>query len=604
MPRKDREKAARFRAAFFSRIAFPQNGLSSTWPVVLNPKPSPAIVTQDAARRLPRWALLLLCVAYVIPGYVGREPWKNADIASFGYMLALLDAGSWREWLQPSMMGLVPDNGALLPYWLGAWAMQALMPLGLAPEIAARVPYLLMLASTLVATWYAVYHLARDPSAQPVAFAFGGEAEPVDYARALADGSLLALVATLGLAQFSHETTPALAQLFFGTLVFYGLAALPTRPLAPFIALLVGLPGLTLSGAPAMAMIYAGLGLLALGLPGAAPAHGAARLRALLQLLALVGLCLALALALDLFRWRIAPWRTSGAEWSSLARLFLWFTWPAWPFVLWTLWRWRRQLLSLRQQRHLGLPLAIASVPLLGTLLTLAGDRALLLALPALAALAALALPTFSRSVSALIDWFTVLFFTGWTLVIWVVWVAMETGVPAKPAANVARLAPGFDPVFQWPAFVAALLGTLAWFALARWRTGRHRTALWKSMVLPAAGTASCWLLLMTLWLPALDYGRSYAPQMREVRALIGDASCVEVHGLTEAQVAAVRFHGGWLTVPARGPVACPWLLVDVDAQSSLTASVSMTDWREVGQVRRPTDRNETLYVLRRVGRP
>ena len=604
MPRKDREKAARFRAAFFSRIAFPQNGLSSTWPVVLNPKPSPAIVTQDAARRLPRWALLLLCIAYVIPGYVGREPWKNADIASFGYMLALLDAGSWREWLQPSMMGLVPDNGALLPYWLGAWAMQALMPLGLAPEIAARVPYLLMLAGTLVATWYAVYHLARDPSAQPVAFAFGGEAEPVDYARALADGSLLALVATLGLAQFSHETTPALAQLFFGTLVFYGLAALPTRPLAPFIALLVGLPGLTLSGAPAMAMIYAGLGLLALALPGAAPAHGAARLRALLQLLALVGLCLALALALDLFRWRIAPWRTSGAEWSSLARLFLWFTWPAWPFVLWTLWRWRRQLLSLRQQRHLGLPLAIASVPLLGTLLTLAGDRALLLALPALAALAALALPTFSRSVSALIDWFTVLFFTGWTLVIWVVWVAMETGVPAKPAANVARLAPGFDPVFQWPAFVAALLGTLAWFALARWRTGRHRTALWKSMVLPAAGTASCWLLLMTLWLPALDYGRSYAPQMREVRALIGDASCVEVHGLTEAQVAAVRFHGGWLTVPARGPVACPWLLVDVDAQSSLTASVSMTDWREVGQVRRPTDRNETLYVLRRVGRP
>ena len=160
----------------------------------MNPKPSPAIVTQDAARRLPRWALLLLCIAYVIPGYVGREPWKNADIASFGYMLALLDAGSWREWLQPSMMGLVPDNGALLPYWLGAWAMQALMPLGLAPEIAARVPYLLMLAGTLVATWYAVYHLARDPSAQPVAFAFGGEAEPVDYARALADGSLLASV--------------------------------------------------------------------------------------------------------------------------------------------------------------------------------------------------------------------------------------------------------------------------------------------------------------------------------------------------------------------------------------------------------------------------
>ena len=40
-------------------------------------------------RRLPRWALWLLCVAYVVPGYVGRDPWKNADVAAFGVMLDL-----------------------------------------------------------------------------------------------------------------------------------------------------------------------------------------------------------------------------------------------------------------------------------------------------------------------------------------------------------------------------------------------------------------------------------------------------------------------------------------------------------------------------------
>ena len=281
--------------------------------------------------------------------------------------------------------------------------------------------------------------------------------------------------------------------------------------------------------------------------------------------------------------------------------MLLWFTWPVWPLVLWTLWRWRRQLPALRQQRHLGLPLLIASVPLLGAVATMAGDRALLLALPALAALAAFALPTFSRSAAALIDWFTVLFFTGWAIVIWVVWVAMETGVPAKPAANVARLAPGFEPVFQWPAFVAAIAGTLAWIALARWRTGRHRTALWKSLVLPAAGATLCWLLLMTLWLPALDYGRSFAPQMREVRALVGDAPCVEVHGLGTPQVAAVRFHGGWAPTPARGPVQCPWLLVDVDAQASLPATVNLSHWRLEARVRRPTDDNESLMVFRRM---
>lgn len=569
----------------------------------MNAQPSPAIVTQDAARRLPRWALLLLCLAYVVPGYIGRDPWKNADLASFGYMLELAGTRTWADWLHPTLMGTPADTSALLPYWLGAWAMQ-LAPSWMASDFVVRIPFALMLAGTLAATWYAVYSLARHPAAQPVAFAFGGEAEPADYARALADGSLLALIATLGLAQFSHETTPALAQLFFGTLVFFGLAALPYRPLAAPLSVLIGLPGLALSGAPVTALIYGGWGLMALFAPGRPEADAAVLRRALLSLAAAVLVSLALAWGLDLFRWQIAPWRTRWSDWRSLGQLFLWFTWPVWPLVLWTLWRWRRQLVGLRQQRHLGLPLMIASVPLVSTVATMAGDRALLLALPALAALAAFALPTFKRSAASLIDWFTVLFFTGWAVVIWVVWVAMETGVPAKPAANVARLAPGFEPVFQWPAFVAALLATLAWFGLARWRTGRHRTALWKSLVLPAAGATLCWLLLMTLWLPALNYGRSYAPQMRELRQLIGDTPCIEVHGLSSPQVAAVRFHGGWTPTPARGPVNCPWLLVDVEAQASLSATVDLRQWRALGQVRRPTDSNETLLVFRRIGAP
>ena len=85
------------------------------------------------------------------------------------------------------------------------------------------------------------------------------------------------------------------------------------------------------------------------------------------------------------------------------------------------------------------------------TLLTSASDRGLLLALPALAALAAFALPTLKRSVSALIDWFTLLFFTVCGITIWVIWIALQTGVPRQPAANVARLAPGFEHSFSCP---------------------------------------------------------------------------------------------------------------------------------------------------------
>jgi hypothetical protein len=64
---------------------------------------------------------------------------------------------------------------------------------------------------------------------------------------------------------------------------------------------------------------------------------------------------------------------------------------------------------------------------------------------------------------------------------------AMQTGVPAKPAANIAAAGAGLRAEFSWLALAAGLAGTLAWIWLVRWRTGRHREALWKSLVLPPA---------------------------------------------------------------------------------------------------------------------
>jgi len=560
--------------------------------------PTPAIVAQDAVRRLPRWALAAVCLVYVLPGYIGRAPWKNADIISFGYMQALANA-PWSAWLHPTLDGVPPDSGALLPFWLGALALQW-APGWMAPDFAVRIPFILLLGLTLAATWYATYHLAQHRGAQPVAFAFGGEASPIEYARALADASLLALVATLGLAQLSHETTPALAQLACAALIYFGLAALRQRAWPAWAALAVGLPGLALSGAASTALIWAFLALLGLLVAPREEIAPGPRLRALLLLAPIVAACAALTALLGLARWSIAlPLHLS--EWRTLARLFLWFTWPVWPLALWTLWRWRRQLLQMRSHRHLGLPVAMAFVPIVTTVLTHASDRALLIALPALATLAAFALPTFKRGAAAFIDWFTVLFFTGWAIAIWVMWLSLQTGIPAKPAANVARLAPGFVPTFQWYTLAAALAGTLAWIALARWRTGRHRTALWKSLVLPAAGATLCWLLLTTLLLPGFDYARSTAPQMEKIQRIIGQPQCVNTLGLGAPQRIGARFHGGWQTVPlGPGAPSCPWLLVGANYKAAFEATPHASNWTPRQGVGHPTDANDTLLIYRR----
>ena len=220
---------------------------------------SPAIVAQKSVAQLPRWALLLLCLAYVLPGFVGRQPWKNADIEAFGFMLSLARPleGTSVSWLQPMLAGQLEPSLSLLHTWLGAAAIR-LAPVGWEAG-AARLPFMAMLVLTLLATWRGVFALARTREAQPVAFAFGGEASPKDYARTLADAGLLALIACLGLARMSHEITPLLAQLAWVSLVFYGVAVVVAHPGRSLLAFSLGLAGLTLSGAPSLALIL-GLG--------------------------------------------------------------------------------------------------------------------------------------------------------------------------------------------------------------------------------------------------------------------------------------------------------------------------------------------------------
>ncbi|WP_457278652.1 hypothetical protein [Polaromonas sp. P5_D5] len=573
-------------------------------------KPSPAIIAQSAVRRLPRLALLLFCAAYALPGFLGRGPWKNEDIAAFGVMRELASMAG--NWLRPQLLGQVTEFDALVPYWLGAAAIKVFPFLD--PAWAVRIPFVGLLVLTMLATWYAVYYLARSPQAQPVAFAFGGEASPVDYARAIADTALLALIASLGLAQLSHETTPALAQLGFTALAFYAMAASPYRPatkiLGPAFGLLVGLAGLALSGAPTLALLIGMGGALVEWTHmrwGTGQSDPAARQQSWHWVLLITGITLLVALlayGLNLWRWRIhlpgADGQSALKDWRSLGRLLLWFTWPAWPLAMWTLYRWRRQLAS----RHVALPLWFAAMAVAATLTTTASDRSLLLSLPPLAALAAFALPTLKRSVASLIDWFTLLFFTGCGIIIWVVWIAMQTGVPRQPAANVAKLAPGFEPSFSWLAFLAALLATLAWAWLVKWRAGAQRAAIWKSLVLPAGGATLCWLLLMTLWLPLLDYARSLAPLSRQIANLVDKSACVEIYGVGSAQAAALQYHGGLELRQAGTQASCPYLIVDVEAQPTLSRVVNLPDWAFQATVRRPTDKTENVLLFKRVGLP
>ncbi len=525
--------------------------------------------------------------AYLLPGVFGRDPWRNADLAAFGQMAAIAEGRS--GWLTPTLGGVAGD-AALLPHWWGAGFIALLAPLVDAP-LAARLGFTLLLALVLVLTWAATYHLALTDAAQPLPFAFGGEADPVAYARAVADAAALALMATLGLLRLGHETTPELAQLAAVALFAYALASAPFRRWQPRGAVMLSLPLLAGSGAPTIALVMGLGGALVCWRSSYGPVQAFTR-----WVLAATAAAAVLALLLGAWRWRLtAP---VAQDFFTVPRQWLWFMWPAWPLALWTLWRWRNYLTN----RHLSVPLVVVLTALLANLAMAGSDRALMLGLPGLAMLAAFALPTLKRSASAAIDWFSMFFFTGGAIAIWVIYSAMQTGAPAKTASNIAKLAPDFVPLYSPLALGLALLGTLAWLWLLRWRTGRHREALWKSLVLPAGGVALCWLLTMTLLLPPLDYALSNRPLAQRIASVVPPGACIAAPGATPTMVATLEYLGRW-QVDARPQASradCPYLL-RVTRSRHLAP---LPGWEAIADLRRPTERGERTLVYRRAGTP
>ena len=195
-----------------------------------------------------------------------------------------------------------------------------------------------------------------------------------------------------------------------------------TQIIGPALGLLIGLAGLALSGAPTLALLLGVGGTLVEWMHSALGQPGDARRRS--QQAALLALGAAdrrhhagrfaaefwtgpVALAHSAARHATAsrPGMT-GKAWAACCCGLPGRPgpWPcgrcgagagSWPAAMWRCrcglpaWRWPRR-----------------SPPT-------ASDRSLLLSLPPLAALAAFALPTLKRSVASLIDWFTLLFFTG-----------------------------------------------------------------------------------------------------------------------------------------------------------------------------------------------
>ena len=178
----------------------------------------------------------------------------------------------------------------------------------------------------------------------------------------------------------------------------------------------------------------------------------------------------------------------------------------------------------------------------------------------------------------------------------------MLTGIPPQPASNVMRLAPGFGYTFSIVALCIAIATSGAWAYLVHWRVGRHRSVIWKSLALPAGGATLCWVLLMTLWLPLLDYTQSYQPLVKQVQEVISNNECIQTHQLPQDVEAALRWYGQYDIQKESENSKCNWMLARSEPHHIAPMNISPQQWQAMQWIKHPADSKKSLWVLRRNG--
>lgn len=572
---------------------------------------SPARVSAAAATEFPRWALFALFVAYIAAGLFGRDPWYSEDASGFGIISSMARGGAVDWWL-PNISGEWMAEEGPLPFWVGALFVRLLGSL-VGDAQAARLSCVLWFTVGTSSLWYATYRLARRPEAQPVTFAFGGEAAPRDYGRMLADIAMLLLMGTIGIVVRMHETTAETAAIAFVCTALFGLVLALDAPWRGALVAGVSIGALALSRGP-----WPALWLLLAAIAALWVALGSRQRRAAVTAVILSAIAVASIWPLGA---QTAPpaaraeffgvWRQLAVAAFGLPRLTdlawiprngAWFTWPLWPLAAWTAYSWRHAL----RLPHIAVPgLTLGALFLALLLYQPTSDSGLMLLVPPMVLLAAFGATSLRRSLDNLIDWFAIATFTLFALAAWAYYLAFMTGMPPRMAASVFRLVPGFEPTLHPVMLALAVAATLGWLVLVVWRVARRPPMLWRGPVLAAYGLTMLWLLLIALYLPAVNYNRTYGPIADEVRAQaerIAPQSCIQGYRLFASHKALLAYHGGLHFAPPGDGASCELLLQRDSRRTQLDDTPPPGDWTAVWEGSWPARPDEVLRLYRRGG--
>ena len=530
--------------------------------------------------------VILLCVAWVLPGLIGHDPWKPDEAYTFGVVYSMLQGGSW---VVPHLAG-EPFLDKPPLFYLSAAACARLFSWLLPLHDAARLVTGLWMGLTFVFVGAAARELHGDGR--------GGIA-------------VLLLLGCFGLVVRSHQLITDVAMLCGFAMAYYGWALALRRPVGGgfWIGMGVGIAFLANGVLPLVI-----LGLIALLLP-AVSSHWRSRGYGVAFVVTV------LVAAPWIVIWPLLLYKESPALfdrwlWDENIGVYLgtmpglstgsthyleilpWYAFPAWLLALWALWRARAPGFS---RPAVVLPLAGFAVTL--ALLSGSADARELLALPLLLPIALLAVPApdaLRRGASNAWYWFSVMAFSFFIAVFWFYWSGLELGVPARLHAHLHRIRPGYTPGFRWFPFLLGVAYTIAWFTLLV----RLKRSAQRPLVAWVAGITAMWGIVATLFVGWVDTQKTYRNMITSLTlALPKDYDCLGSRDLTEPQRAMLHYFAGIITrrEELMHGRPCELLLIQGVPQYEV---IPRGAWTKIWEGSRPRDKHERYRLYQRKGPP
>lgn len=576
---------------------------------MLDLKPTPLNVTQEAAHKMPRFLLLALLTIFVLSGLFGRDLWSSAESRLLAEVVSI-DFTDPASWLFPFASGEIITEQGPLPGWIGA-IFTTLFGSLVGELRAMRLSSILWFAISTSCIWYGTWFLARRREAQPVEQAFARQAQYRDFGRLMADAATLFFISLFGIVVKQHEAVFETAELAFSCAAFFGCCWALTRPywgsaLAGFACganilcsnLLVG--ATVLVGCLMSHILVRGIGDTARKI-----FTTVAVAFITFGLWPLVAYLLAGVVAGDYFNlWAQRQIQIVGffdpQEILWFVKHFIWYLCPAWPFAFWAIWMWRKNLTI----THIALPLSFCCAWLIGFILSsdVAAETLLSVTIAPLCVLASFGLMACNRSTKSMLELFSVAIFTLALTGVWAYFIAWTLGFPPKMHWSILRLTADESVSHaHWTAILLALVLLVFWLYLCVRRLMRRPIRFWTGPWLSASGITVLWISAVCLFGPVIDSNRTYANIAREMSQelktmhYVPGVDCVLAQTLPLSERGAIEWHSN-ISLTASESASCRFVVTHVSAKAQAKNPTKMAPGFVVLKSFRP--RSDTRYLL------